>query len=174
MEVGGPLPLLHSLWDRLFQLATRREVVISSLVGICGLGLFWGTRRLVALNHFETQLLKQHGTHRSSSKNLNALGESTYIQNLSSFMDIDPYRVRVFYAPHSLVSILPKPIPLIVSHGWPSTFWDIHRAIRPLTDPAACGPGPAISDGYVIVNSGYGYAMHQPGNALLVYAVDGK
>jgi len=118
MEVGGPLPLLHSLWDRLFQLATRREVVISSIVGICGLGLFWGTRRLVALNRFETQLLKQHGTHRSSSQNLMFLGESTYIQNLSSFMDIDPYRVRVFYAPHSLVSILPKPIPLIVFiHG---------------------------------------------------------
>lgn len=36
------------------------------------------------------------------------------------------------------------------------------------------GPGPAIADGYVIVNSGYAYAMHQPGNALLVYTVDGK
>ena len=33
-------------------------------------------------------------------------------------MDVDPYCVRVFYAPHSLVSILPKPIPLIVFvHG---------------------------------------------------------
>jgi polyvinyl alcohol dehydrogenase (cytochrome) len=36
------------------------------------------------------------------------------------------------------------------------------------------GPGPAIAEGYVIVNSGYGYALHQPGNALLVYTVDGK
>jgi polyvinyl alcohol dehydrogenase (cytochrome) len=36
------------------------------------------------------------------------------------------------------------------------------------------GPGPAIADGHVIVNSGYGYALHQPGNALLVYTVDGK
>ena len=33
-------------------------------------------------------------------------------------VDVDPYRVRVFYAPHSLVSILPKPIPLVVFiHG---------------------------------------------------------
>lgn len=33
-------------------------------------------------------------------------------------MDVDPHRVRVFYTPHSLVSILPKPLPLIVFiHG---------------------------------------------------------
>lgn len=34
---------------------------MSSVVGLCGLGLFWGTRRLLALNRFERQLLKQHG-----------------------------------------------------------------------------------------------------------------
>lgn len=39
---------------------------------------------------------------------------------------------------------------------------------------AMSGPGPAIADGHVIVNSGYGYAMHMPGNALLVYAAEGK
>jgi len=51
-------------------------------------------------------------------QNVTFLAESAYIQNLSSFMDVDPYRVRVFYAPHSLVSILPKPLPLIVFiHG---------------------------------------------------------
>ena len=62
MEAGGQLPRLHALWDRLFQLATRREVVVASVVGLCGFGLFWGTHRFLALNHFETQLLKQHGT----------------------------------------------------------------------------------------------------------------
>jgi polyvinyl alcohol dehydrogenase (cytochrome) len=36
------------------------------------------------------------------------------------------------------------------------------------------GPGAAIADGHIIVNSGYAYAMHQPGNALLVYSVDGR
>lgn len=34
--------------------------------------------------------------------------------------------------------------------------------------------GAVIADGTVIVNSGYAYAMHQPGNALLVYSVDGR
>lgn len=31
------------------------------------------------------------------------------------------------------------------------------------------GPGPAIRDGYVVANSGYGMYFHMPGNALLVF-----
>lgn len=36
------------------------------------------------------------------------------------------------------------------------------------------GPGPAVYGGNLIVNSGYGFAFKMPGNALLVYSVDGK
>lgn len=36
------------------------------------------------------------------------------------------------------------------------------------------GPGVAIADGHVISNSGYGFSNHMPGNALLVYSVDGR
>ena len=36
----------------------------------------------------------------------------------------------------------PKPIPLILSHGWPWTFWDLQKVIRPLADPAAFGGDP--------------------------------
>lgn len=36
------------------------------------------------------------------------------------------------------------------------------------------GPGVTIVDGHVITNSGYGFSYHMPGNALLVYTVDGK
>ncbi len=36
----------------------------------------------------------------------------------------------------------PKPIPLILSHGWPWTFWDLHKVIRPLADPASFGGDP--------------------------------
>ncbi|MFA7584877.1 MAG: PQQ-binding-like beta-propeller repeat protein [Novosphingobium sp.] len=36
------------------------------------------------------------------------------------------------------------------------------------------GPGPLVSNGHVVVNSGYGFSYHMPGNALLVYSVDGK
>lgn len=36
------------------------------------------------------------------------------------------------------------------------------------------GPGPAVAAGHVIVNSGYGFSHHMPGNALLVFAPDTK
>lgn len=36
------------------------------------------------------------------------------------------------------------------------------------------GPGAAVYAGNLIVNSGYGFAFKMPGNALLVYSVDGK
>src|SRR5262249_13251949 len=38
----------------------------------------------------------------------------------------------------------PKPIPLILNHGWPWTFWDLHKVIRPLADPAAFGATPKM------------------------------
>lgn len=34
------------------------------------------------------------------------------------------------------------------------------------------GPGPLVADGHVVVNSGYGFSYHMPGNALLVYAIE--
>lgn len=36
------------------------------------------------------------------------------------------------------------------------------------------GPGPAVYKGNLIFNSGYGFAFKMPGNALLVYSIDGK
>jgi pimeloyl-ACP methyl ester carboxylesterase len=39
----------------------------------------------------------------------------------------------------------PDPVPIILSHGWPWTFWDFEQVIRPLTDPEAFGGDPADS-----------------------------
>ena len=36
------------------------------------------------------------------------------------------------------------------------------------------GPGPAVADGYVVVNSGYGLYNHMPGNLLLVFEVGAR
>jgi polyvinyl alcohol dehydrogenase (cytochrome) len=36
------------------------------------------------------------------------------------------------------------------------------------------GGGPAVGDGHLVVNSGYGLYSHSPGNLLLVFSVDGK
>ncbi|MDX2277891.1 MAG: epoxide hydrolase [Hyphomonadaceae bacterium] len=53
----------------------------------------------------------------------------------------------------------PKPIPLILTHGWPWTFWDWGALVGPLSDPAHYGGDP--NDAFdVIVPSlpGYGYS----------------
>lgn len=42
------------------------------------------------------------------------------------------------------------------------------------TGGSMSGPGPAVYDGHLITNSGYGFAFKMPGNALLVYSIDGK
>ncbi|RME64074.1 MAG: dehydrogenase, partial [Alphaproteobacteria bacterium] len=36
------------------------------------------------------------------------------------------------------------------------------------------GPGAAIGDGHIVVNSGYGLYFHMPGNLLQVYGVAGS
>lgn len=53
-----------------------------------------------------------------------------------------------------------QPRPLILTHGWPWTFWDYRDVIGPLTDPAAYGGDPALSFDVVIPSlPGYGYSM---------------
>jgi len=53
----------------------------------------------------------------------------------------------------------PKPIPLLLSHGWPWTFWDYHKLIGPLTDPAAHGLDPANSFDVIVPSlPGYGFS----------------
>jgi microsomal epoxide hydrolase len=55
----------------------------------------------------------------------------------------------------------PKPLPLIVSHGWPGSFYEFMELIGPLTDPAAYGGDPA--DAFdVIVPSLPGYGFSDP------------
>lgn len=37
----------------------------------------------------------------------------------------------------------PNPIPLVITHGWPSTFFEMHKIIPLLADPGAHGSDPA-------------------------------
>ena len=58
-----------------------------------------------------------------------------------------------------------NPMPLLLHHGWPWTFWDVRKVIGPLTDPAAYGGDPADSFDVVLISlPGYGFldflAMH--------------
>jgi pimeloyl-ACP methyl ester carboxylesterase len=55
----------------------------------------------------------------------------------------------------------PAPLPLILTHGWPWTFWDYRHVIGPLTDPARYGADPA--DAFeVILPSLPGYVFSTP------------
>lgn len=55
----------------------------------------------------------------------------------------------------------PKPIPLILTHGWPWTFWDLHQVIRPLADPVSFG-GKAEDSFDVVVPSLPGFCFSTP------------
>jgi pimeloyl-ACP methyl ester carboxylesterase len=54
----------------------------------------------------------------------------------------------------------PRPLPLVLTHGWPWSFWDLHRVVDALADPAAHG-GDAADSFEVIVPSlpGYGFSV---------------
>lgn len=53
----------------------------------------------------------------------------------------------------------PRPIPLVLSHGWPWTFWDMHKVIRPLTHPAEFGGNPEDAFDVVVPSlPGFGFS----------------
>jgi pimeloyl-ACP methyl ester carboxylesterase len=52
-------------------------------------------------------------------------------------------------------------MPLVLTHGWPWTFWDYAELIRPLADPAAHG-GDAADAFDVVVPSLPGYGFSTP------------
>ena len=60
----------------------------------------------------------------------------------------------------------PDPFPLIVSHGWPGSFFEMYKIAGPLTDPAAHGGDPADAFHLVVPSLiGYGFsdASREPG-----------
>ncbi|MFV3517101.1 epoxide hydrolase family protein, partial [Mycobacterium tuberculosis] len=57
----------------------------------------------------------------------------------------------------------PKPVPIILTHGWPWTFWDMHRIIEPLADPAGHGGDPADAFDVIVPSlPGYGFSGPVP------------
>jgi len=76
----------------------------------------------------------------------------------------DHWRVTLDGVPIHYVHIPgkgPDPLPLILTHGWPWTFWDYEKVMRPLADPAAFGGDPA--DAFdLVVPSLPGYVFSTP------------
>lgn len=57
----------------------------------------------------------------------------------------------------------PKPYPLIITHGWPSTFFEITKLIPLLADPAARGGDPADAFDVVVPSMpGFGFSERPP------------
>lgn len=53
----------------------------------------------------------------------------------------------------------PAPLPLVLTHGFPWSYWDYRKVIGPLTDPAAHGGDPADAFDVVVPSlPGYGFS----------------
>ncbi len=65
-------------------------------------------------------------------------------------------------------------LPLILSHGWPDSFWRYTKVIPLLTDPGAHGADPADAFDVVVPDMpGYGFSDRSAGPPLDVIAVAG-
>ena len=68
----------------------------------------------------------------------------------------------------------PAPLPLLFSHGWPGSFWEVHKIIGPLTDPVAHGGDPA--DAFDVIAPslpGFGFSPHPGTPGLNPTAIGG-
>ena len=66
----------------------------------------------------------------------------------------------------------PNPLPLIITHGWPGTFFEMHKVIPMLSDPAAHGGDPADAFDVVAPSMpGYGFSDAAQERGLDVLAV---
>ena len=59
----------------------------------------------------------------------------------------------------------PDPLPLVLTHGWPSSFYEMLDVIGPLTDPGAHGGDPADAF-HLVVPSLPGYGFSPPPTTL--------
>ena len=66
----------------------------------------------------------------------------------------------------------PNPIPLVVTHGWPGTFFEMHKIIPLLADPASHGGDPADAFDVVAPSMpGYGFSDHPSQRGMDVLGV---
>lgn len=80
-------------------------------------------------------------------------------QRLNAFhhfqADIDGHRIHFIREPGKG----PKPIPLVITHGWPSTIAEMIDAIGPLADPGSYGGDPADAFDVVVPSMpGFGFS----------------
>ena len=68
----------------------------------------------------------------------------------------------------------PNPMPLIMTHGWPGTFFEMYKVIPMLSDPASHGGDPADAFDVVVPSMpGYGFSEATHDRGLDTFAVSG-
>lgn len=66
----------------------------------------------------------------------------------------------------------PAPVPLVLTHGWPWTFWDMKDVIGPLADPAAHGGNPRDAFDVVVPSlPGFGFSTPLPRTGIDVRTI---
>ncbi len=74
-------------------------------------------------------------------------------------VDIDGVPIHFMRRP----GVGPNPTPLILSHGWPWTFWHWSKVVDRLADPAAYGGDPAESFDVIVPSlPGFGFSAPLP------------
>jgi hypothetical protein len=62
----------------------------------------------------------------------------------------------------------PRPFPLLLTHGWPSTFLEMSRLIPLLTQPAEYGADPADAFDVIVPSlPGFGFSQQLPAGSAL-------
>lgn len=74
-------------------------------------------------------------------------------------VDVDGVPVHFLRKP----GVGPNPVPLILTHGWPWTFWHWSKVIDQLADPAAYGGDPADAFDVIVPSfPGFGFSTPLP------------
>ncbi|MEU5760868.1 epoxide hydrolase family protein [Nocardia sp. NPDC047648] len=77
------------------------------------------------------------------------------------FVEVDGVPVHFMRKP----GVGPDPTPLILTHGWPWTFWHWAKVVDPLADPAAFGGDPADTFDVIVPSfPGFGFSAPLPHN----------
>jgi alpha/beta hydrolase fold len=112
----------HLVLGNLFRTLYRKTVAVSLVVGASGVMGFLALRRLIGVNRYESELVGRYGISTQCRSRwwqlIMSVGDSAFVKEHCACVEVDGHHIRVFYAEHSLVSILPRPVPLIVFiHG---------------------------------------------------------
>ena len=107
----------------------------------------------------------RYGTNRAWLQELVAYWRDGYDWRIheAAMNRFDHFRVVIDEVPVHFIhrrGVGPSPLPIVLTHGWPWTFWDFGEVIDALADPGAHGGDPADAFDVVVPSlPGYGFSV---------------